>query len=177
MQNQAIPQPGEFTHFRLTDSADQTAALGRQASGLLRGGEVILLNGALGAGKTCFIQGLCQGLRVAEEVVSPTFTLVNTYQGRLKVHHLDFYRVEEGDSLEDIGVPDFLDEVWDGAAVLLVEWPEPLLAELGAEQRRLELLAVAGENPDQRRWCLRGIPEVPAAWQEIFNDKPEGGQC
>ena len=91
--------------------------------------------------------------------------------------HLDFYRIHEHPDLEDVGVTGILDEVWDGAAVLLVEWPEPLLAELGTEQRRLELLAVAGENPDQRRWCLRGIPEVPAAWQEIFNDKPEGGQC
>lgn len=176
MAIERYPAAEEFSHRLKVVSADETRDLGRQISELLKGGEILLLNGPLGAGKTCLIQGLCEGLAVTEEVVSPTFTLVNTYPGRLKVHHLDFYRVEEGDDLTDIGVPDILDEVWDGEAVLLVEWPEPLAAELSPDQPRVELLAVPGDGPDQRTWYLRGVPEVPPSWQEIFQ-KNEGEYC
>lgn len=168
MWDQTLPEPGDFPCRVATASAAATFELGRRAAPLLRGGEVILLNGPLGAGKTCFIQGLCRGLDVTDEVVSPTFTLVNTYRGRLPVHHLDFYRVEQGDDLTDIGVPHLLDEVWDGRAVLLVEWPRPLLGELGAGQPRLELLALPGEGPDQRLWHLRGVPDLPEPWRALF---------
>ncbi len=107
---------------------EQTMALGRRVADLLGGGEIVLLHGDLGAGKTCFVQGVCQALEVTgQEVVSPTFTLVNTYDGRLTVHHLDFYRVEPEHDLADIGVPEILDEVWDGRAVALIEWPAVLV--------------------------------------------------
>lgn len=171
--NQSFPDPGGFSCRVTTASAAATGELGRRAAGLLHGGEVILLNGPLGAGKTCFIQGLCRGLDVTDEVVSPTFTLVNTYRGRLPVHHLDFYRVQEGDDLTDIGVPEILDEVWDGRAVLLVEWPQPLLAELGADQPRLELLAVPGPEPDQRLWLMRGVPTTPDDWRTLFTSSED----
>ena len=166
--DQSLPSAGEFPHQVVTDGPEGTANLGRGAAPLLAGGEIILLFGDLGAGKTCFVQGLCAGLGIGEEVVSPTFTLVNTYQGRLKVHHLDFYRVQPGDDLGDIGVPEILDEVWEGGAVALVEWPAVLLPELDPRAPRLELLAGPGGTPRQRRWCLRGVPEVPAAWADLF---------
>ena len=137
---------------------------------LLAGGEIILLHGSLGAGKTCLVQGLCAELKVSEDVVSPTFTLVNTYQGRLKVHHLDFYRVESGHDLNDIGVPDILAEIWDGKAVGVIEWPAPLVAELGTCSR-VELLAELGAHPTERQWHLRGEPDVPSSWQRIFSPK------
>ena len=124
---------GDFSHHLSVPSVAGTTGWGAAVADILKGGDIILLTGPLGAGKTCFVQGLCGALKVAEEVVSPTFTLVNTYEGRLRVHHLDFYRVAEGDDLADIGVPDILDEVWDGRAVLLVEWPLPLMEELGPE--------------------------------------------
>jgi tRNA threonylcarbamoyladenosine biosynthesis protein TsaE len=178
VQNHIIPAPEAFSCNLLTRSAAATADLGRRAAGLLTGGEILLLNGPLGAGKTCFIQGLCAELAVTEEVVSPTFTLVNTYTGgRLKVHHLDFYRVEAGDDLNDIGVPDILDEVWDGQAVLLVEWPEPLRGELTADQPYLELLVVPGDQPDSRRWHLRAKPEVPDPWRRLFDAGAEDASC
>ena len=176
MEPQSIPAPDGFPYLRRVRSALETADLGQQVAALLNGGEILLLNGPLGTGKTCFIQGLCRGLDVQDDVVSPTFTLVNTYTGHIKVHHLDFYRVEQADSLADIGVPDLLDEVWDGRAVLLVEWPEPLLPELGPEQPRIELLALPGEGADDRIWHLRGIPEVPPAWIRLF-PKVEDPTC
>ncbi len=165
-----LPDPAAFTHAVTVSSAEETQALGRRLAGLLTGGEIILLYGALGAGKTCLVQGLCAELAVDSEVVSPTFTLVNTYAGQLTVHHLDFYRVEPGADLTDIGVPDILDEIWDGSAVGLIEWPAPLVPELGAGPR-LELLATQGDHPDERVWHLRGLPTVPEAWQQIFSPK------
>ncbi len=171
--DQTLPATDDFSFLVTTNGPEGTANLGREAASLLVGGEIILLYGDLGAGKTCFTQGLCAGLDVQEDVVSPTFTLVNTYEGRLKVHHLDFYRVEPGSDLGDIGVPDILDEVWDGRAVALIEWPDLLVPELGIRTPRLELLAESGDSPLERRWWLRGTPEVPAAWAELFDQGVE----
>ena len=170
MADHPIPLAEEFGFHREVHGPEGTARLAKEASGLLRGGEIILLHGKLGAGKTCFTQGLCKGLAVTQAVVSPTFTLVNTYSGRLLVHHLDFYRIEPGADLMDIGIPDILDQVWDGNAVAVVEWPDLLLPELGQDVRRLELLATHGAGPDDRIWHLRGVPTVPEPWAALFAD-------
>lgn len=171
----ALPGADSFTHAVTVHGADQTLELGRRLASLLAGGEIILLHGDLGAGKTCLAQGICAGLQVRQEVVSPTFTLVNTYVGRLTVHHLDFYRVEPQHDLADIGVPDLLDEIWDGGAVGLIEWPGPLVEALG-HGARLELLAQTGDRPAERTWHLRGQPAVPEAWTRIFPPK-EPSSC
>ncbi len=170
MVDHPIPSAEEFAFHREVRGPAGTARLGEEASGLLRGGEIILLHGKLGAGKTCFTQGLCRGLAVAQNVVSPTFTLVNSYSGRLLVHHLDFYRIEPGADLADIGIPGILDQVWDGTAVAVVEWPDLLLPELGKDVPRLELLATRGAGDDDRIWHLRGIPAVPGPWADLFAD-------
>lgn len=169
-----LPDPADFPAGVVTAGPGETAALGARAAGLLRGGEILLLHGGLGAGKTCFVQGLCRGLDVTAEVVSPTFTLVNTYEGRLRVHHLDFYRLESPDQLPDVGVPDLLDEAADGLAVLAVEWPGPLLGALGALPC-LELLSVPGPRADAREWRLRGRPGPDAAWRALFT--PGAAAC
>ena len=177
MDTHVLPRPEDFSHRCVTEGPQDTLRLGRELSGLLSGGRVILLYGSLGAGKTCLVQGICNGLGVEMEVVSPTFTLVNTYDGRLKVHHLDFYRVDPGHDLNDIGVPDLLDEVWDEQAVLLVEWPGPLLTELGPDTPRTELLVETGTTPRQRIWHLRQIPAVETAWADLFGDGNGGRTC
>lgn len=175
MSEHSIPVADEFPFHWMVNGPAGTAALGEKLSGLLQGGEIILLHGSLGAGKTCFTQGLCRGLAVRQDVVSPTFTLVNSYQGRLDVHHLDFYRIEPDADLMDIGVPEILDQADDGLAVVVVEWPDLFLAALGEDQPRLELLATGGEGPDDRIWHLRGTPSVPPEWARMFdcgNDGP-----
>jgi len=169
MATQPIPATTEFSCRQVTDSPAATSSLGAAAASRLTGGEIVLLWGPLGAGKTCFAQGLCNGLEVAEVVTSPTFTLANRYEGRLVVHHLDFYRLEPGADLMDIGVDAVLDEVADGGAVLLVEWPQPLLSSLGP---RLEFLALPGADPSSRLWYLRGVPELPPDWHDFL---PGGG--
>lgn len=168
VEHHQIPDVESFSYSLEVHGFEETMALGAQIAGLLKGGEVILLHGGLGAGKTCFVQGLCRGLGIDTGVVSPTFTLVNTYDGSLIVHHLDFYRVENGDNLDDIGVPDILDEVWDGRAVLLVEWPSPLLPELGSTPY-FELLSANTGTEYDRTWYLGGTEGTYQQWAQFFN--------
>jgi tRNA threonylcarbamoyladenosine biosynthesis protein TsaE len=170
-----LPAAEGFPYRRRVQGPAGTGGLGAEVAGLLRGGELILLFGDLGAGKTCFTQGLCRGLGIDQGVVSPTFTLVNTYRGRLEVHHLDFYRIEPEADLTDIGVPDILDQLSDGVAVAVVEWPTLLLPELGPEFPRLELLATVGPAATERIWHLRGVPETPESWVEVWA-APEKGE-
>jgi|GEM_PF-499914 len=169
-----VPEAGDFNYHREVKGPEGTAGLAERLSSLLKGGEIILLHGKLGSGKTCFTQGLGRGLGVVQNVVSPTFTLVNTYDGRLVVHHLDFYRIEPDASLEDIGVPEILDQVDDGQAVLVVEWPELFLPALAPQTPRLEMLATRGSGQDDRVWHLRGIPKVPETWVDVFTGGSSG---
>lgn len=107
-----------------TDSPDGTRALGRALAGLLRGGEVLGLSGDLGSGKTCFVHGLAEGLEVGGKswVRSPTFTLINEYEGRLSMVHADLFRVAPGPEMEDL----HLEEYFASGSVCVVEWFERL---------------------------------------------------
>jgi tRNA threonylcarbamoyladenosine biosynthesis protein TsaE len=167
-----LPEPHLFTHSCSVATAAATFSLGQQVAQLLQGGEIILFYGDLGAGKTCFIQGLCDALDVVEDVVSPTFTLVNTHDAKWRIHHLDFYRLEPEHDLTDVGVPDLLDDIWDGQAIGLIEWPGPLLPELG-NSPRFELLAEMGRAETERTWHLRATPMVSPAWSQLFPVKED----
>lgn len=107
-------------------SPDDTLAAGERLGRSLGPGDVVALTGELGAGKTCFVQGLTHGLGVTSRATSPTFVLVNEYRGRLPVHHVDAYRTGSVTELADIG----LEEMIDGDGVTVIEWAEkarPLL--------------------------------------------------
>ena len=106
-----------------THTADETAAVGARLAEQLGPGDVVALTGELGAGKTCFTQGLARGLGVQGRAVSPTFVLVNEYRGRLPVHHVDAYRTGSMTELLDLG----LDELLSGDGVTIVEWADKLL--------------------------------------------------
>jgi tRNA threonylcarbamoyladenosine biosynthesis protein TsaE len=112
-----VSTPGEQ---RLADEA-ATEAFGARLAALLAGGEVVHLQGGLGAGKTTLCRGLLRALGHRGAVKSPTYTLVETYAcGARRVHHFDLYRLREPLELEDLGVRDYV----DGEALLLIEWPE-----------------------------------------------------
>jgi len=106
-----------------TNSEDETLAVGRDLAANLSAGDVVLLYGDLGAGKTVFVRGLAEGLGIAaSEVSSPTFTLVQEYRGgRLPLVHVDLYRLNDPREIYDLG----LDEIADGG-VLSIEWAEKL---------------------------------------------------
>lgn len=121
-----------------TASPDATRALAETLGRLCVGGEVILLAGDLGAGKTCFVQGLARGLDIpaGKRVASPTFTLHGEYEGRLVLNHLDLYRLDDPAQLHGLGIDDFLA---DPGAVTAVEWPELLAETAGRERLDLRL--------------------------------------
>jgi tRNA threonylcarbamoyladenosine biosynthesis protein TsaE len=108
-------------------SPEETRAIGERLGRLLRSGDVILLNGDLGAGKTTLTQGIAAGLGVEEYVQSPTFTLVAEHEGNTngstprKLYHLDLYRLQDEADLESFGYEQYLEPV-DGVSV--IEWPE-----------------------------------------------------
>ena len=114
-----------------TSSADETRNLGKRLGKILLAGDIILLFGDLGAGKTTFSQGVASGLGVGQDeyVRSPTFTLINQYQGRIPVHHIDLYRIESLAEMANIG----LEDTFDGEGAVLVEWAEKLFHEKTGE--------------------------------------------
>jgi tRNA threonylcarbamoyladenosine biosynthesis protein TsaE len=110
----------------LSASPEDTEAAGASLGRSLQARDVVALTGELGAGKTCFVQGVVRGLEARVQATSPTFVLINEYQGRLAVHHVDAYRTESLTELMELGLPELFDE--DG--VTLVEWADkagPLL--------------------------------------------------
>lgn len=146
-------------------SADATRRLGEGLGSLAEPGDVLLLQGDLGAGKTTFTQGYAAGAGSDELVNSPTFVLMNEYRGRLPVYHADLYRL---DSLDEVAALDLANVSLDG--VLLVEWPErgdPLLPvehllvriEHAGTQERLITLIPRGERAEE---LLRHLPVSPA---------------
>jgi tRNA threonylcarbamoyladenosine biosynthesis protein TsaE len=104
-------------------SAEETFELGARIGKALTGGEIILLDGPLGAGKTIFAKGIATALEIDEdEVTSPSFTLVNIYEGRLKLYHMDLYRLSEGATAAH--AVDLDELLTDERAVFLIEWAE-----------------------------------------------------
>ncbi|BDZ30160.1 tRNA (adenosine(37)-N6)-threonylcarbamoyltransferase complex ATPase subunit type 1 TsaE [Lactiplantibacillus brownii] len=119
--------------------------LGAQVGQLVQPGDLILLDGDLGAGKTTFTKGLAKSLGIEKNVKSPTFTLVREYQqGRIPLYHMDVYRLEDGGA-EDLG----LDEYFDGDGVSVVEWSE-FISELLPDHYLRIALSRADEQADVR---------------------------
>lgn len=107
----------------ISHSETQTRRLGMRLAPLLQAGDVVALIGDLGSGKTRWIQGVCQGLDVADPVISPTFTLVNEYRGRLPVYHIDLYRLADAAESLSFGLEEYL----YGNGITLVEWADKAL--------------------------------------------------
>ena len=117
------PEPKTFFGEFITHSAEETFELANRIGGQLAGGEVFLLTGDLGAGKTVFAKGLAAGLGISPaDVTSPTFTLVNCHEGRLRLYHIDLYRLETG-AHQELGLEEIFEEE---NAVTVIEWAERL---------------------------------------------------
>ena len=105
----------------ITHSVDETENYAEQLASNFVGGEVLLLCGELGAGKTHFVKGLAKGLGIDEVITSPTFALHNSYAGRLTLNHFDFYRIEDSEEVEILGLDEFF---YDKHGVAAIEWSE-----------------------------------------------------
>ena len=109
----------------VTQNPSETLALGEKIGEQLSGGEILLLDGPLGAGKTVFVKGIAAGLGIdREEVTSPSFTLVNPHAGRLPLFHIDLYRLDEG--VTSANAVDLEELLSDEKAVIVIEWGERL---------------------------------------------------
>lgn len=127
----------------VTNSPEETEALGEALAGQLGPGSVIAFTGDLGAGKTAFVRGLARGLGIRERVTSPTFTIVNEYEGgKLPLFHFDMYRLGSADELFDIGWEDYLAR----GGVCAVEWSENISAALEDDCLRVDIRRGAEDN-------------------------------
>jgi tRNA threonylcarbamoyladenosine biosynthesis protein TsaE len=131
-------------------STRETKMWGRRLGSLLKGGELLALSGDLGAGKTCFIKGIARGLSLREEnILSPTFTMIQEHRGRLPLYHIDLYRLDSV-ALDDLGLREYL----FSESIAAVEWFERLegggdinrlsltISYTGANSRRIEFAAI-----------------------------------
>lgn len=142
-----------------TASEAETARFGAELGECISNSACVTLVGPLGAGKTVLVRGLCRGLGIEEIVVSPTFILLETFQGRLPVVHVDLYRLEHERELEELGVFDYL----RGGTVLLAEWGDrsPRLHALADVEIRIE------GSGDERSIIVHAEPELAEAFAEI----------
>lgn len=135
----------------ISNSEKDTYKLAKMFEEKLHGGEVVVLNGDLGAGKTTFTKGLCKALGVTENVTSPTFTLMNIYKsGRLNLYHFDMYRIEDESEALELG----LDEFFNSNGVCMIEWAENIrnmipknhitinITKLGENSREFEFMGM-----------------------------------
>lgn len=134
-----------------SSSAGETKAVATAIAELVTAGDLVVLAGEMGAGKTAFAQGFGAALGVTETITSPTFTIVREYEGRLALHHVDAYRLEHLREVGELGVAEMLDE----AAVMLVEWGDAILPALPPEY--LEVRLTFGKGDDDRELSIETV--------------------
>jgi tRNA threonylcarbamoyladenosine biosynthesis protein TsaE len=153
---------------RATRSAGETRALGRALASVLEPGDVVLLEGELGTGKTTLVQGIAAGLGVGDAVTSPTFAIVQEYEGRVGLAHVDVYRLDHVQEVHDLG----LEEAIDAGRVVVVEWGAAVVQALPAEHL-LVRLEMSGDDDrlvtitaHGRRWLGRAaaLDRATAQW-------------
>ena len=136
---------------RTVPTAEAMQALGVALGRSAEAGDVLALDGDLGAGKTCLVQGLARGLEVAGPVTSPTFVMIMEHPGRLRLHHVDLYRTSSLEEIQALG----LDDLMGGQGVTVIEWAEkagPLLPD------RTVRVRIEGVGDEARQVTIEGLP-------------------
>jgi len=136
-----------------THEVAQTEAIAAVISTLCRPGDLLVLVGELGAGKTAFTRGFATALGAADQVTSPTFTLANEYRGRMRIHHLDAYRIGHLDEVRDLALPELLDD----DAVTLIEWGDTIAAALPNDYLEVRLAYGDVDAVEDRDVTLRCV--------------------
>jgi len=141
---------------------EDTMAVGEAVASLIRAGDAVALTGELGAGKTPFVRGAARALGFDGAVASPTFTLVREYQGRVRIYHVDVYRLERVQDVLDLG----LDEMEAEGGVLLVEWGDAVEGFLPDDHLLAEITLVS--EGDARRIVVTGVgPSWATRWERL----------
>lgn len=136
----------------ITHSANETTALGEKLGKVLTPGSIVAFTGGLGAGKTTFSRGLAKGLGSSSPVSSPTYAIVNLYEGKIPLAHFDLYRLETADDLEAAGFFDYL----DAGAVLALEWSE----RMPLPEPPTVTISMQTVDDSTRRITIEGAPDL-----------------
>jgi tRNA threonylcarbamoyladenosine biosynthesis protein TsaE len=152
-------------HFHCRDEAE-TQSVGEALGRLAWPGFTLRLSGDLGAGKTVFARGFARGLDIGEAITSPSYPIIQDYQGRLPLYHMDWYRLSSADEVLDTGAGELL----DGGAVCLVEWPDRAGELFGRSSLALDIAITAG---GERCLALCGAAEVFHARLDWPRNLPE----
>lgn len=140
-----------------SQSAEETRLLGKKIGEHARGGEIILLNGDLGVGKTVFSKGLGSGLGIEEPISSPTFTVLQIYEsGRIPLYHFDVYRIADVEEMDEIGYEDY----FYGNGVCLIEWAELIAEILPSEVIRVTIEKDLQKGLDYRKITVEGMEQI-----------------
>lgn len=131
----------------IVDSVDKTINIGKKIGLLINSGDIICLNGDLGSGKTHLTKGIAKGLGIVDNITSPTFTIVNEYEGRIKLYHFDVYRVNDPDEISDIG----FDEYIFGEGVSVIEWSNYINEIIPKEHISINILKMPDEDTTFRK--------------------------
>ena len=124
-----------------TSSEDETQEKAKVLGEYIRKGDLILLSGDLGAGKTRFVQGLTMGINSSQIARSPTFVFINEYKGKIDITHCDFYRIEDNENLHETGIEEYYDN-----SLVLMEWPERIKNNLPKDNLIIKILFNENEN-------------------------------
>jgi len=155
----------ERTYMRVTREPAETRQLAATLAPLLRPGDVVMLDGDLGAGKTHFVQGIAEGLGIEGDVTSPTFNILITYtDGALELNHFDLYRLDSADQLEDIGYWDVL----EGDGVSFIEWGDKFPDDLPFDFLRMHFsVDDEGSRAIEIRACGERAHNLLGLWENV----------
>lgn len=134
----------------LSKSPEETVEIGARIGEKVRKGSTILLSGALGSGKTVLVRGIARALDIEERVTSPSFTLISVYRGKHELYHVDLYRIDSVNEVEDLGLEDILNS--DG--IVVIEWGEKIKSILPDDCIEVNILIKSGK---EREIMLKGL--------------------
>ncbi|WP_149554279.1 tRNA (adenosine(37)-N6)-threonylcarbamoyltransferase complex ATPase subunit type 1 TsaE [Treponema pectinovorum] len=137
-----------------TQSAQQTIELGKKIGNALKKGDIIALQGTLGAGKTTITKGIALALNIEDTITSPTFCLISEYEGKMPLYHMDVYRLEGTEDFINLGVDDLL----YGNGVCIIEWSEKIMDELPAKTITIKIEPAQDSTSSKRAITIENWP-------------------
>ena len=142
-----------------TENPEETQTLGEKLGKTLKQGDIIALVGDLGTGKTCLTQGIARGVGIApDEVVnSPSYILINEYNGAIPIYHIDLYRLEDGNEIAELGLSEYM----EGDGICIIEWAERMAESLPDTCIKI-YITLADTNASHSDEARESIPQIPA---------------